>query len=255
VALLLGCTEKSVRNWMKLFEKNGNVSSCKNRTRSSRWPENVISFVDNYVKEHPCFYIEELKHQLSANFPELPNTSESTICRALRFNLQLSRKVLSKLAKERSMQEVSDFVLRLKQYYKRRDQVVFVDETSKDGRSGYRRFAWSRIGTRATADIPFSRGKRISALAAVSVEGFFGWHLTEGTFDREVFHKAMVEKIIPSLNPYPLPRSVVILDNAKIHMYQELIDAANSIGAQIVFLPPYCPQLNPITQLNFVFPY
>jgi transposase len=101
VALLLGCTEKSVRNWMKLFEKNGHVSSCKNRTRSSRWPENVISFVENYVKEHPCFYIEELKHQLSANFHELLNTSESTICRTLRFNLQLSMKVLSKLAREK----------------------------------------------------------------------------------------------------------------------------------------------------------
>jgi transposase len=222
------------------------VESCKRRVRSSRWQPVVIEFVKSYVKDHPCFYIEELKADLSNNFPDLNNISESTICRALRFDLQFSRKVLTKLAKERSKKEIADFMFRLKYYYKRQDQVVFIDETSKDGRSAHRRFAWSKIGTQATANIPFSRGKRVSVLAAVSVEGFFGWHMTEGTFDRKAFHKAMIEKIIPSLNPYPLPRSLVVLDNAKIHMYKELIDAVNAIGAQVIFLPPYCPHLNPI---------
>jgi transposase len=56
----------------------------------------------------------------------------------------------------------------------------------------------------------------------------------------------MVEKILPLLNPWPLPRSILILDNAKIHMYKELQDAVHSTGALIFFLPPYSPHLNPI---------
>ncbi len=69
---------------------------------------------------------------------------------------------------------------------------------------------------------------------------------TEGTFDRNKFHAIMCQKIIPYLNPWPLPRSILILDNAKIHMYSELEQAVHSRGALLFFLPPYTPHLNPI---------
>lgn len=52
--------------------------------------------------------------------------------------------------------------------------------------------------------------------------------------------------VIPLLNPWPLPKSIVILDNAKIHMYRELEAAIHQTGARLLFLPPYCPELNPI---------
>jgi transposase len=51
---------------------------------------------------------------------------------------------------------------------------------------------------------------------------------------------------LPVLNPWPLPNSIVIIDNAKIHMYNEFIDMIHSKGALMFFLPPYSPQLNPI---------
>ena len=46
--------------------------------------------------------------------------------------------------------------------------------------------------------------------------------MLEGAYTRDRFHAAFVEKMLPLLNPWPLPRSVVVLDNAKIHMYKEL---------------------------------
>ena len=52
--------------------------------------------------------------------------------------------------------------------------------------------------------------------------------------------------VVPYLNPWPLPRSILILDNAKIHMYRELEDLVHSRGALLFCLPPYSPQLNPI---------
>ncbi|DAZ93190.1 TPA: hypothetical protein N0F65_010766 [Lagenidium giganteum] len=48
------------------------------------------------------------------------------------------------------------------------------------------------------------------------------------------------------LNPWPLPRSIVILENARIHLYAELEAVVHACGAMLLFLPPYCPQLNPI---------
>ena len=51
-------------------------------------------------------------------------------------------------------------------------QLVFVDETSKDGRDGYRRYARSYVGTKAIVKQKFTRGNRISAIAACTIEGF-----------------------------------------------------------------------------------
>ncbi len=56
----------------------------------------------------------------------------------------------------------------------------------------------------------------------------------------------MMNTVIPYLNPWPFPRSILILDNARIHMYEELETAVHSRGALLFFLPPYSPQLNPI---------
>ena len=36
------------------------------------------------------------------------------------------------------------------------------------------------------------------------------------------------------------------MDNAKIHMFQELEDAVHQCGARLIFLSPYSPELNPI---------
>ncbi len=59
-----------------------------------------------------------------------------------------------------------------------------MDETSKDGRSAYRTYAWSSRGTQAVVALPNARGKRISALAAMTHNGFAAWAFTENTFTR-----------------------------------------------------------------------
>uniref|UniRef100_H3G5W5 Tc1-like transposase DDE domain-containing protein n=1 Tax=Phytophthora ramorum TaxID=164328 RepID=H3G5W5_PHYRM len=40
--------------------------------------------------------------------------------------------------------------------------------------------------------------------------------------------------------------SIVVLDNANIHMYKELQEMIHETGALLFFLPPYSPDLNPI---------
>ena len=123
---------------------------------------------------------------------------------------------------------------------------MFIDETSKDGRDAFRRYARSKRGTKAVVKLPFARGKRVSIFAALNHQGFMSWKCTEGTFSRKKFHNTFSEKVIPHLNPWPLPRSIVIMDNAKIHMFQELENAVHQCGARLIFLPPYSPELNPI---------
>jgi transposase len=48
------------------------------------------------------------------------------------------------------------------------------------------------------------------------------------------------------MNPFPSTNSVLVLDNAKIHHDQELLDYLDVFGVKVVFLPFYSPDLNPI---------
>ena len=48
------------------------------------------------------------------------------------------------------------------------------------------------------------------------------------------------------MNPYPSPNSVLVCDNAKVHKGQQFKQICNDAGVMLIFLPPYCPELNPI---------
>lgn len=159
VAAVLGVSKRSISRWWLLFARNGNVLPSKAVAKSARWPKVCLSFVDDYVKTHPCFYIEELQGAVKEAFPALENVSASTVCRVLRFDLGLSRKVLTKRARESIPAEIDLFYRKLLPFYSGPAQLIFVDETAKDGRDVLRRHAWSKRNTPAIVSQPFARGK------------------------------------------------------------------------------------------------
>ena len=255
ISELFGPTPRTIQYWYRLFLRTGDVRPQRNPppknsrgkdSRGLRWPDQVLEAVKKYVDGHPTFYLEELQQFLRENFPDLKNTSASTICRALNFDLLLTRKKLTKAAREAVPEEIENYYEEMFPIYSFPEQVVFIDETSKDGRDAFRRYARSKKGTKAVMRIPFSRGNRVSAFAALDHKGFMSWKCIEGTFDRAKFMEAFSEKVVPHLNPWPLPRSIVVMDNAKIHCCKELEDAIHQCGARLGFLPPYCPELNSI---------
>ena len=244
-ALLLGVGKSSVKRWLQLFYETGSIDPAQRPPKGKLTPE-MKSFIEDYTRHHPCFYIQELQEEIKTRFPEFKHNSIPTLCRILRKDLNLTRKVLTARAREAAPKEIQEYFNRLAPFYSYPDQLVFVDETSKDARHAIRRYAWSNKGSPAVVNLPRSRGKRVSAIACMTTRGFKGWHFSEGTYDRMAFHQGFVKAVLPFLNPWPLPNSIVILDNAKIHMYPEIEEVVRLAGALLFYLPPYCPHLNPI---------
>jgi transposase len=48
------------------------------------------------------------------------------------------------------------------------------------------------------------------------------------------------------MNAYPSEHSVLVLDNARIHHDEDLIEYIESFGGRVEFLPPYSPDFNSI---------
>ena len=66
--------------------------------------------------------------------------------------------------------------------------------------------------------------------------------------DGDVFYDFVQSSLLPHLMPYNgvNPNSVVIMDNCSIHHVHDVTRLINSVGALVLFLPPYSPDLMPI---------
>jgi hypothetical protein len=51
---------------------------------------------------------------------------------------------------------------------------------------------------------------------------------------------------IPHIRPFPGKRSVVVLDNARIHRCRAFVRMVNRAGGMVLYLPPYCYDLTPL---------
>ena len=84
----------------------------------------------------------------------------------------------------------------------------------------------------------------------MSTTTFLDCYTTEGTVDGDVFYRFVQSSLLPHLMPFngTNPNSIVILDNCSIHHLDDVVDLIHSVGARVIFLPPYSPDLMPIEQ-------
>eukprot|EP00121_Abeoforma_whisleri_P000112 Awhi_evm1s101 len=239
------CSPRSLRRWVKQFREYGHVMDVKRKIKN-RWPQEVIDFVYEYTNDYPHFYLEEIQDAIQHKFPGLKNTSLSTVCRVITHDLQLTRKDISKRAYEARLEDLKHFEKEVNEWYSYLSQIVFMDEVAKSAKDIQRKKVRSFRGEERKARTMFGKGKRVSVLAAIDYQGFFAACGTTGTFSRKEFHLAMIKDILPYLNPYPQPRSILIMDNARIHGYEKIFEECNNRGIVLLTLPPYSPHLNPI---------
>jgi len=79
-------------------------------------------------------------------------------------------------------------------------------------------------------------------------KGWVSFDCQEGGYNADEFMYAVQGMVIPFLQPFPLPNSVLVLDNCSIHHTYEddLREMVEGVGAKLVFLAPYSPIDNPI---------
>jgi transposase len=121
---------------------------------------------------------------------------------------------------------------------------VFVDESGFHT-SMTRLYARAPRGKRAYGKVPRNRGKNTTLIASMTLEGAMGESMTiEGATDAAAF-EAYVEHF---LAPILKEGQVVVLDGLGAHRTQRVTELVEARGAQLLFLPSYSPDLNPIEE-------
>ena len=106
----------------------------------------------------------------------------------------------------------------------------------------YREYAYSLRGVPVVGKISGKKFKRTNIVAARCGDRIVAPMIYDGTTDRVIFECWFETMLLKSIPKY----SIVILDNATFHRKVRLQELAATAGCEVLFLPPYSPDLNPI---------
>jgi len=104
---------------------------------------------------------------------------------------------LHKAAAERNELLRSAFIASIGRY--RIDQLVFMDESSKDERTSTRLYGYSRVNSRALKKVVFIRGKRYTLLPALTERGIIAVDIIEGSCTKQRFKEFVISQVVSAI--------------------------------------------------------
>jgi transposase len=121
--------------------------------------------------------------------------------------------------------------------------LVFVDEMGTHT-SLAPLYAYAPVGERAFFEIPRNRGKNTTLLASLHQGGMGPSMAVEGATTARVFETYVEQVLAPALRP----SQVVVMDNLGAHRPKRVRELIEERGCELIYLPSYSPDLNPIEQ-------
>ena len=126
--------------------------------------------------------------------------------------------------------------------------VFYLDECGVDHRL-YREYGRAPRGERIYQGVAGARRERTSIISA-SQQGKLVAPLVFQDSCNSVVVDTYFEKVLLPVLP---PGSVIVLDNARFHQSPTTLKLVAAAGCQLLFLPSYSPDLNPIEHLWAAF--
>ena len=116
---------------------------------------------------------------------------------------------------------------------------VFLDESGITTEMT-RLYGRTEGGERVNDSAP-ARWRSLTILGAVALDGWTATMTIEAATDTDVFLAFLDHALCPKLKP----GDVVVMDNLRAHKVAGVLDRIQAAGAELLYLPPYSPDLNP----------
>lgn len=231
----------TVKRLFWLFNKTGEVKPRPHGGgRQPSLDDDALEVVRVIVSEKPDLTESEIREELRKRAKI--DVSRSTIGRVLR-RLGLTRKKKTFHATERDTERVMEMRALWQEFVRdlAPERLVFVDESGSNIAMS-REYGRSPRGQRVGGDRPMRWGDNVTMIGAIGINGLRTLMTVEGGTTGEVFLSFVKEFLAPTLQP----GDVVVLDNLGSHKVDGVREAIEAVGAELLYLPPYSPDFNPI---------
>jgi transposase len=123
-------------------------------------------------------------------------------------------------------------------------RLVFIDETGA-ATDMARRFGRAPRGERLIGRVPHGHWKTTTFVAGLRCDGVCAPFVVDAPMTGEIFRAYVERCLAPALRPGDL----VVMDNLPAHKVAGIAQAIEAVGARLLYLPKYSPDLNPIEQV------
>ena len=130
------------------------------------------------------------------------------------------------------------------------EDLICIDETGV-WQGMERSEARSECGKRVFSHRRFYKGQKYTVIGAISVDGLVWLKKIQGSMKGEDFLNFIKDELVPKLRP----EHRVIMDNLNCHKVNGVVQAITERGAEILYLPTYSPDFNPIEMMWSVLKY
>jgi transposase len=120
-------------------------------------------------------------------------------------------------------------------------RLVFLDE------SGFRlgsppHYGWSPRGQDSPGKGVHGRWQTMTMIGAIALDGFRGFMTIDSGTGNDVFVAFVQHELVPNLRP----DDIVVMDNLSAHRNAAALALIRAAGCDVMFIPPYSPEYNPI---------
>lgn len=241
IARIFGVSVATVGRILRQYRQTG--SACPATRKRVLKPKVDPDWLRNYLMANPNSRLKDCRtaYEQATNI----RVSMSTMCKMVKL-IGYSHKKKEIRAAEQDSERVKQLRAEFEQGQQSLDgsRLVFIDE------SGMRleetsRYAYAPRGKKAYGKEPHSTRKWIAMIGAIALDGIRSFVNIEAATTSEVFRAFVTQHLVPSLHK----GDCVIMDNLSAHKDRASIAAIESVGAKVLFLPPYSPDLNPIEKM------
>ena len=174
----------TAHNIFERFRTTGKVDPKPATTRDTlrKLDDHHRLYVVGLVMASPDLHLKEIVdkvHEITGVSVDL-----SSICRLLAKH-GLTRKKLQHVALQRTMELRCSFMASV--YTFPAEMFVWIDESGSDSKDQLRRYGYALRGERAVCRKLLVRGRRMSAIAALSSQGLIALELTDSTVNGDIF--------------------------------------------------------------------
>lgn len=120
-------------------------------------------------------------------------------------------------------------------------RLVFIDETWASTNMARRHGRCPR-GQRLQVGVPHGHWKTTTFVGALTLRGFIAPWVLNGPINADAFETYVEKVLVPELRK----GDIVVMDNLSSHKGSRVRKLIEAAGAQLRYLPPYSPDLNPI---------
>jgi transposase len=124
------------------------------------------------------------------------------------------------------------------------EKLVFIDESGAKTNMT-RLYGRAKQGQRTVDDTPSGHWYTTTMISSMRLDGSTACMVVDGATNKDVFQAYVQHILLPTLKT----GDIVVMDNLSAHKNQKVRDLIESVGAQLWFLPPYSPDLNPIEKM------